>query len=277
MTRVPTADPAAVGESAPLGMVDHLPGAGVTEEALAFARAYLAEGEMDPAAIAMIRDPGRIAARQAAATALRAADWPALGHYRDANAALAGQPVDAVFIGDSITEMWGVAHPGLFGEGVVNRGVSGQTSPQILLRFMADVVALKPRLVHLMCGANDVAGNTGPTTPQDYGNNIRAMADLARANGITMILAGITPFDGLAWAPQIGGTVARLAELNAWLAGFACERGLVHADYFPALATNESALNPLYTRDGLHPTRLGYDAMRPVAEAALAEARARQA
>lgn len=276
MTPVSRSGPAAA-DQAPAGMVDHLPGAGATEEALAFARAYVADGPMEPAAVAMIQDPERIAARQAAGTALKASDWPALGHYRDANLALVGQTVDAVFIGDSITEMWGIAHPDLFGGGIVNRGVSGQTSPQILLRFMPDVVALRPRVVHLMCGANDVAGNTGPTTHQDYQNNIRAMADLASANGIAMILAAITPFDRLSWAPHITGTVARLAELNAWLAGFAGERGLVHADYFSPLATPEGALNPSFTRDGVHPTRRGYDAMRPVAEATLAEALSRQA
>ncbi len=255
-------------------MVDDLPGIGLTEEALSFARAYLADGPMDPAVVDRFQSPERIAARQSAAALLRTSDWPALGHYRDANRALAGQTVRAVFIGDSLTEMWGAAHPDLFSGGVLNRGVSGQTSPQILLRFMPDVVSLRPRIVHLMCGANDVAGNTGPTTPQDYKDNIRAMADLAAANGITMILAGITSFDCLSWAPHITGTVARLAELNLWLAGFARERGLVHADYSSVLATPEGALKPIFTRDGVHPTRRGYDAMRPIVEAALAKARA---
>lgn len=261
----------------PLGMVDQLTpcGAGQTEEALRFARAYLADGPMDPQIVDWIRDPDRAAARRAEAEARQSLDWAGLNYWRDANAALAGMPVDAVFIGDSITEMWGVAHPDMFSDRVVNRGVSGQTSPQILLRFMPDVVALQPRVVHLMCGTNDVAGNTGPNTVEDYRNSIRAMADLAAANGIVMILAAITPFDGLSWAPHITGTVERLAGLNAWLERFASERGLIHVDYGAVLASETGALKPEFTRDGVHMTRLGYDAMRPLAEAALVEALAR--
>ncbi|HEY9546337.1 MAG TPA: GDSL-type esterase/lipase family protein, partial [Solimonas sp.] len=102
-------------------------------------------------------------------------DWPQLGRYRDANRALEGIPQKLVFIGDSITEMWQAADPALFGKGIVNRGISGQTTPQMLLRFMADVVGLRPRAVHLMAGTNDIAGNSGPTCTADYQNNIIAM------------------------------------------------------------------------------------------------------
>lgn len=245
---------------------------GAAEDALAFARAYMAEGEMDPQVIARIRDPEQVALRAERAAALRERDWAALGHYRRANAALQGQPVEAVFLGDSITEMWGVAQPDLFTGGLVNRGISGQTSPQMLVRFMTDVIALKPRAVHLMCGINDVAGNTGPTTPQDYRNNILAMLDLAQAHGVRAILASLTPITGLTWAPEVQRPRERVAELNAWLAETAARRGLIHADYVPALADETGAPRPEFTRDGVHPRAAGYCAMRPVAEAALARA-----
>jgi lysophospholipase L1-like esterase len=261
-------------ETPPVGMVDSLDGqgGGPTADALEFARAYMVEGDMDPAVIARILDPQAVAERERAKAALRERDWPALSHYRDANAALAGQETRAVFMGDSITEMWGIAQPDLFTDGRVNRGVSGQTSPQMLVRFMADVVALKPRAVHLMCGTNDIAGNTGPTTPRDYRNAVTAMVDLAQANGIAVILAGVPPLNGLPWAPDVAAPQARVAELNAWLKAFAADRRLVHADYGAVLSDGADGLRPTFTRDGVHPGPRGYAAMRPVAEAALAAA-----
>lgn len=252
------------------GMVDDLPGyGGVSADELAFARAYLAAGDMDPAVIAMLGDADRIAVRDRIKAQRKADDFAALGHYRDANTALAGQAVDVVFIGDSITEMWPVAQPDLFTNGVVGRGVSGQTSAQVLLRFMADVVTLKPRAVHLMCGVNDVAGNTGPTTPDDYRNNIRAMVDLARAHGVAVILGSLTPITGLPWAREVRDPRGRVLELNAWLRAFSSEHGLTFADYFAVLADGENALRADLTRDGVHPQTRGYDLMQPVAEAAM--------
>ena len=186
----------------PLGMVDHLDSAGFGpgEEELAFARAYVADGEMDPAVLAMLSDPERGARNERRKAWRMQRDWPALSQYRDDNLARAGSPIDVVFMGDSLTEMWRIANPGLFGCGYVNRGISGQTTPQMLLRFMAEVVALKPRICHLMAGTNDVAGNTGPNTAQDFRNNILAMLDLAQAHGITVVLASLPPFATLAWS-----------------------------------------------------------------------------
>lgn len=254
------------------GMVDSLveDSEGVTELQLAFARSYLGEGPMDPAIVAALQDPDGIAERERQKADRLARDWAGLGHYRRANAAIAGQPVEVVFMGDSITEMWGVAQPDLFSKGLVNRGVSGQTSPQMLLRFMPDVIALKPRTVHLMCGVNDVAGNTGPTTPQDYKHNVSAMLDLAQAHEVGVILASLTPLGGFTWAPDITNATARVAELNDWLAATAAERGLVQADYHAVLSTPEGAMRPELTRDGVHPNGRGYDVMRPVLDEALA-------
>lgn len=263
-----------MAEGDPVGMVDRLPeeAGGPTEEGMAFARAYLADGEMDPAVVARIMDPDAAAERQRLAAEKKTRDWPALGYYRAANAALADARADVVFIGDSITEMWAVSQPDLFTGGVVNRGISGQTSPQILLRFMADVVALKPRAVHILCGANDVAGNTGPTTPEDYQRNVIAMTDLAQANGIAVILAGMTPVTSFTWAPLVQNPRERVIALNRWLADAAAERGLIHADYAAVLADADGALNPDLTRDGVHPTSRGYAVMRPIGEGAIATA-----
>lgn len=252
------------------GMVDQLPGyGGASADELAFARAYLADGEMDPAVMTMLANPERIAERDRLKAQRKAEDFAALGHYRDANAALAGKPVDVVFIGDSITEMWPIAQPDLFTSGVVGRGVSGQTSPQILLRFMADVVALKPRAVHLMCGVNDVAGNTGPSTPEDYRNSIRAMVALARAHDIAVILGGLTPVTGFPWAPEVSDPRARVVTLNGWLRAFAGEQSLAFVDYFAVLADAEHGLRADLARDGIHPQTRGYALMRPLAEAAV--------
>lgn len=257
-----------------VGMVDRLDprGFGPSADDLAFAAAYLAPGDLAPEWVARLSDPERRAAREALSAERKARDWPALGQYRDANAALAGQPVDVVFIGDSITEFWRVADPAFFSGPIVNRGISGQTSPQILLRFMADVVALKPKAAHILCGGNDMAGNTGPSTIGDYRNNILAMLTLAEAHGIRVILGALTPFNIVSWNPAVGDLRARTAELNAWQTTLTAERGLVRADYFGVLANAEGHLRPEFHRDGVHPTRVGYDVMRPVAEKAMREA-----
>ena len=257
-----------------VGMVDRLDsrGFGPGADDLAFAEAYLASGDLAPEWAGRLSDPERRAAREALASERKTRDWPAVSQYRDANAALAGQDVDVVFIGDSITEFWGVADPDLFSGRIVNRGISGQTSPQILLRFMADVIALRPRAVHILCGGNDMAGNTGPSTVEDYKNNILAMLTLAEANGIKVILGALTPFNIVSWNPAVGDLRERTSELNAWQRTLVAGRGLVRADYFAALANGDQHLRPEFHRDGVHPTRAGYDVMRPVAEAAIREA-----
>jgi lysophospholipase L1-like esterase len=257
------------------GMVDHLDssGAGPSEAEIEFVTAFLKPGPMDPAIMATLTDPLRMAARQAMVDERRARDWAQLGQYRDANAALAGQPVKVVFIGDSITEFWVAADPDFFAAGVVGRGISGQTSPQILLRFMADVIALKPDVVHLLCGGNDLAGNTGPSTPQDYKNNIGAMIALAQAHGLKVIIGSITPAHDFPWLAKPGfDPRPRLAELNIWLRNLAAERGLTWADYHSVLKGADDSMRPDLTRDGVHPVLAGYTVMRPVAEAALVAA-----
>lgn len=243
----------------------------LTDVEIEFARAYLAEGPLPPDFLARSLDPARITERERVKALRLSQDWAGLGRYRDANANAAGQTVDVVFMGDSITEMWRIAEPSRFALPRANRGISGQTSPQMLLRFMPDVIALKPKAVHLMCGVNDIAGNTGASTPGDYHNNMLAMLDLARANGIRVILASLTPVTGFMWAPHLPSPRPRVASLNAWLRKLADERGFVFADYHAALATDDGALQPELTRDGVHPTSKGYDVMAPACDRAIAE------
>ena len=175
-------------------------------------------------------------------------DWASLCRYRAANAALdpKQRPV-AVFMGDSITERWNELDPDFFAHGFLDRGISGQTSPQMLVRFMADVVALHPQVVHIMAGTNDVAGNTGPNSPEDFKNNIRAMVDLARANGISVVIGSIPPADHFGWSPEFR-PARQIAELNRWLRDYASAEGLVYADYYAALAdmpdVGSAALGP---------------------------------
>ena len=199
-------------------------------------------------------------------------DWAWLCRYRAANAALdpAHRPT-AVFMGDSITERWNTLDPDFFAHGFLDRGISGQTSPQMLVRFMADVVALDPRVVHILAGTNDVAGNTGPTTPEDFKNNIRAMVTLARANGIAVVIGSIPPADHFGWRPELR-PAEQIAELNRWLRAYCEAEGLVYADYYAALADKQGGLPEAYSKDGVHPELAGYAIMAKIAREAIAAA-----
>jgi len=202
-------------------------------------------------------------------------DWAWQCRYRAANAQVdPANPPQVVFIGDSITENWITLDPGLFGTTRLGRGISGQTSPQLLVRFWQDVVALHPRIVHIMVGTNDIAGNTGPTTPEAYKNAVRAMVSLAQANGIAVILGSIPPADRFDWARQ-HQPAPWIAQLNPWLRAYAAEHGAIYADYFTPLAGPNGELRHEFGPDGVHPNAAGYAVMRPVAEAAIAEAEAR--
>jgi lysophospholipase L1-like esterase len=205
----------------------------------------------------------------------RMVDWAYLCRYKEANRLQTrdGSPT-VVFMGDSITEFWQAGDPSLFSRGVIKRGISGQTTPQMLVRFSPDVVALRPAAVHIMAGTNDVAGNTGPTSDEDYQNNIRAMVTLARAHDITVILASIPPAAGFTWRPDLQ-PAARIRTLNEWLRGYAAETKSVYVDYHSALKDDAGGLRPEFTHDGVHPHRRGYAAMRSVADRAIEQALAR--
>lgn len=192
-------------------------------------------------------------------------DWPWLGRYADDNAKLlaSGAKTDIVFMGDSITEGWQSKHPAFFRAGRVCRGISGQTTPQMVLRMMADVIALKPRYVHIMAATNDIAGNTGKITIPQTCDNFRMMTELAQKNRIAVLLACVPPADHFPWRPGLE-TVQPIREINAWLKAYAKRAGATWVDYTSVLADAKGAMKPGMAFDGVHPTEQGYDAMESV-------------
>jgi lysophospholipase L1-like esterase len=200
-------------------------------------------------------------------------DWAWMGRYRAADQGLeaSGQRPDVVFMGDSITQGWVEKAPGFFRPGLVGRGISGQTSPQMLVRFRQDVLDLRPRAVHIMMGTNDIAGNTGPMTLEETEANFMTLAELARAHGIRVILASIPPAAAFPWKPGVD-PVERIRALNGWLRGYAQRTGAIYADYTAVLDDGRGGMRPGLSSDGVHPTPAGYAAMAPVTERAIAEA-----
>lgn len=202
-------------------------------------------------------------------------DWAWLCYYQADNRLVRnGTPPDIVFIGDSITQAWITVDPAFFSAGRIDRGISGQTSAQLLLRFQQDAISLRPKVIHLLVGTNDVAGNMGAMGADGYMSNIAAMADLAQAKGIALVLGAIPPAERLPWRTSVE-PVEQIRSLNTWLRDFAAERGIVFVDYYAALATPSGSARDGLTRDGVHPNPAGYRIMADVAEPALATALAR--
>ncbi len=218
--------------------------------------------------------PADIAAYQKMEAQQKVRDWPNLCRYRAMNAVLAHEPATerrVIFMGDSITENWGLADPDFFTDGIVDRGISGQTTPQMLIRFRADVINLHPAAVHIMAGTNDIAGNTGPSTLAAIEDNLASMVEIARANNIRIILAATPPAKMFSWAPAIH-PAEQIRALNTWIRTYAKAHDLTYADYYAPLATDDGAMSPDLTLDGVHPNRQGYRVMAPVARAAIASA-----
>ena len=202
-------------------------------------------------------------------------DWAWLARYRAANDSL-GAPAAGerrvVFMGNSITEGFAPRFAALFpGKPYVGRGISGQTTPQMLVRFRQDVVALKPAVVVILGGTNDIAGNTGPTTIEAIADNLASMAEIARANGIRVVLASVLPAAEFPWrrgrepAPTI-------VALNRWIRQYAAAQGHVYLDYHSAMADANGGMRVELSQDGVHPNDAGYAIMAPLAERAIAEA-----
>jgi len=222
------------------------------------------------------------AALQAVARSdVRLRDWPDLARYREANRAVvapAPGEVRVVFMGDSITDSWQQPRFGGFfpGKPYVDRGISGQTTPQMLLRFRPDVIALAPRAVVILAGTNDIAGNTGPMTDEQIQGNVASMAELARANGIRVVLSSILPVSeyhvrpGDTSPPQTTRRpMARITALNAWMKEYAAANGHVYLDYVAAMADGKGLLRAELSEDDLHPNAAGYAIMAPLADAAI--------
>lgn len=200
------------------------------------------------------------------------ADFAGLCRYAAANRDLPpATPARVVFMGDSITEGWIDRQPDFFTGDRIDRGISGQTTTQMLARFRADVIDLKPRVVHIMAGTNDIAGNIGATSLDRIEANIRTMVDLAEAHGIAVVIGSVLPARQFNWRPEIA-PVEPIAALNARLRALARERNLVFADYYAALDNGRHGLAKAHAKDGVHPTAAGYAVMRPIAERALASA-----
>jgi acyl-CoA thioesterase-1 len=200
-------------------------------------------------------------------------DWPNLARFREANATLPPSASEnrVVFFGDSITEGWS-RDGGFFpGKPYVNRGISGQTTPQMLVRFRQDVIALRPKVVVILAGTNDIAGNTGPSTPEMIEDNLASMAEIAAANGIRVVLASILPAFDYPWRPGLE-PVPRIAAVNEWMKEYAKAHRHVYLDYYGAMVDERKGLKAEYGSDGVHPNKAGYDVMAPLAEQAIAEA-----
>ena len=200
-------------------------------------------------------------------------DWAFLGRYRDANRPVAARPDPqrVVFIGDSITEGWTNQPFIRDNRHFVDRGISGQTTPQMLVRFRDDVIALRPAVVHIMGGTNDIAENTGPETIDAMFGYVVSMTELARASGIRVVLASVPPAADFPWHPGLQ-PAPKIRALNARLRAYAARRGIPYADYWNALATPGGGMRPQYSEDGVHLNAAGYEAIRPIAQAAIARA-----
>ena len=192
-------------------------------------------------------------------------DFGMVGYYAEDNATLRASkaPVDVVFMGDSITEGWFDKRPGFFTRGRVDRGIGGQTTSQMVLRMMSDVVALRPQAVHIMGGTNDIAGNTGPMVAQATQDNVEAMTNIAQCHGIKVMIASVPPAAQFPWSPAIE-TRRSIAALNRRLQRLARRTGATWIDYHPVLDDGTGAMKPGLASDGVHPTEAGYDAMATV-------------
>lgn len=198
---------------------------------------------------------------------LNAQDWANLNRFKKQNNAL-GVPLKGerrvVFMGNSITEGWKVSDPELFeNKNFINRGISGQTTPQMLVRFRSDVINLKPKVVVILAGTNDIAGNTGPMTLEEIRDNIASMAELARTNGITVIISSVLPAYDYPWRPGLEPNI-KIPALNEMLKDYSDKNGMIYLDYFSTMTDERNGLPKDLAEDGVHPTKKGYGIMKPM-------------
>jgi lysophospholipase L1-like esterase len=203
-------------------------------------------------------------------------DWPWLARFKEDDLKLpapAPGETRVVFMGDSITEGWHFDKPeGSFpGKPYINRGISGQTSPQMVLRFRQDVIELQPKVVVILAGTNDIAGNTGPMTLEQTEDNLASMADLATANRIRVVLCSVLPAYDFGWHPGLE-PAPKIVALNAWIKSYAAEKGYVYVDYHSAMKDQRDGLPANLSKDGVHPLPAGYAVMAPLVEAGIKSA-----
>jgi len=204
-----------------------------------------------------------------------AQDWANTARFKDANAKLevpANGETRVVFMGNSITEGWINTCPEFFaGKPYVNRGISGQTTPQMLVRFRPDVINLKPKVVVILAGTNDIAGNSGPSTLEMIMDNLISMAELAKANHIKVVLSSVLPAFDYPWKPGLE-PAGKIVKLNEMIKAYAEKNGIVYLDYFTAMADDRKGLSKENSGDGVHPNKAGYKIMEPLAEEAIKKA-----
>jgi lysophospholipase L1-like esterase len=213
---------------------------------------------------------------------VRLRDWAALARYREMNRSLAAPAAGearVVFMGDSITDAWPQPRFGAFfpGKPYIGRGISGQTTPQMLIRFRPDVIDLKPKAVVILAGTNDIAANTGPMTNEEIEGNIQSMAELAKANGIKVVLSSIMPTAAYHAAPTAAPQttlrpMSRITAINDWMKRYAAANGHVYLDYFTPMLDTAGLMKAELTTDDLHPNAAGYAIMAPLAQAAIDKA-----
>jgi lysophospholipase L1-like esterase len=205
---------------------------------------------------------------------VKSQDWANLNKYHSENTKLqlsASSSSRIVLIGDSITEMWSASNPTFFVEkNYINRGINGQTTPQMLLRFRADVIALQPKVVVILAGINDIAGNTGPSTLEMIANNIFSMAELAKANNIKVVLCSVLPTTNFPWKPN-QHPAEKVIALNQMIESYATTNAIKYLNYYSAMVNDQKGLSASYSGDGLHPNKLGYQIMAPLVEKAINE------
>jgi lysophospholipase L1-like esterase len=203
-------------------------------------------------------------------------DWPDLARYAADNAKLpppAAGENRVVFMGDSITDAWIKRSPAFFeGKAHIDRGISGQTTPQMLIRFRPDVIALMPKVVVILAGTNDIAGNTGPMTLEMIEDNISSMAELAQAHGISVVLSSVMPVCDYIRPQTERRPPGKIIALNEWMKDYCVKHKLVYLDYYSETIDDQKMFKKEITYDGLHPNEAGYAVMEPLAEKAIAEA-----
>lgn len=193
-------------------------------------------------------------------------DWANLDRYRKENQDIVSTENSIVFMGDSITEDWLITDPDFFyGKPYINRGIGGQTTPQMLLRFRADVIDLNPKAVVILAGINDIAGNTGPSTLEMILNNIVSMTELAQTNNIKVILCSVLPSNHFYWNPTIK-PVEKVIALNQLIFNYAKAKAIPFVDYHSSMKNDEDGLRNDFGPDGVHPNAEGYKIMRQVLE-----------
>lgn len=206
---------------------------------------------------------------------INAQDWANLKRYQDENAALpalAKNENRVVFMGNSITQGWKETRPDFFSKNpYICRGISGQTTPQMLIRFRQDVIALQPKVVVILAGTNDIAGNTGPSTLEMIEDNLASMAELANANGIRVVLSSVMPVFDYPWKKGLE-PAEKIVTLNAWIKKYCEKKGFTYLDYFTPMADERHGMKAELSYDGVHANVEGYKVMEPLAQEAIKQA-----